>query len=317
VPYLFGVLNPDKTKEADRHNNQWLGPATLGIEITSDEFKPRCGLGNIDPQHPVGGVGGCSSAIEDALTFLLPLSGTRIVTQRQDKDSFGAMAVLMLRKQGKENRIDKMLVSWVGAMDRLGFASARDKYPELSDHFDGVETNAMNKIANDIELWPEIATKVEMIASILCHEMPREEMGHIASLARRSNNDFPFTMYGEVAFIEAPGQYSSARTWASRRFKVAIIVDPEFRTGQTGRQRRWTIVRQDGVFDRSGCEHAIHAAEAKARGITVKQLQEEGLSCGGPANIISCPQGLGREGQLSDDKLIAIVRAHLESGVVT
>jgi hypothetical protein len=96
--YRYGLVKPQRAQGAPEHNAAWLGPDTLGIEVTEPELAARCGLGNIDPQH----CGGNSdiSAIDAAFDWPLPAIGARLVTIRPDADAFGAMAVLTLRADG-------------------------------------------------------------------------------------------------------------------------------------------------------------------------------------------------------------------------
>lgn len=93
--YRYGILKPHRTVDAAKHNASWLGPTTLGIEVTEPELAVSCGLGNIDPQH----LGGSrdTSAIDATQTWPLPPPGAALVTIRPDVDSVGAMALLTLR----------------------------------------------------------------------------------------------------------------------------------------------------------------------------------------------------------------------------
>ena len=94
----FGLVHPPRHARADE-NDEWLGPLTLGIEVTEPELAARCGLGNIDPQHgPMPSH--YLAAIDVALDAPLPPRGSRLVTVRADADSIGAMAVLSLRRGG-------------------------------------------------------------------------------------------------------------------------------------------------------------------------------------------------------------------------
>ncbi len=137
---------------ADEHNEEWLGPNTLGIEVTRDAFAKRCGLGNIDPQHSDGPTDYSrqdSSAIEAALTWELPPDGAKLVTLRYDKDAIGAMAVLMLRADGRSDAIDRWLVQWIGILDCMPYRAARAQYPKLAALFDVKTTDAMNFIVHN------------------------------------------------------------------------------------------------------------------------------------------------------------------------
>lgn len=97
--YRHALLTPSRLPGAEAWNDSWLGPTTLGVEVTEAELASRCGLGNIDPQHGFGGGRG-RAAIEAALEWPLPPSGAALVTIRPDADALGAMAVLEVRAEG-------------------------------------------------------------------------------------------------------------------------------------------------------------------------------------------------------------------------
>lgn len=98
--YSFALLNPAKGPHAPE-NAAFLGATTLGVEVTAEAFVPLCGLGNIDPQHGPGSASG-QAAIEAALDWPLPPEGSCLVTIRADADALGAMAVLLLRAEGRQ-----------------------------------------------------------------------------------------------------------------------------------------------------------------------------------------------------------------------
>jgi len=319
--YRFGMLRTDRSEEADRHNAELLGPNTLGVEVTRPELASRCGLGNIDPQHEQGVEK--SSAAEAALVCPLPPTGTTIVTIRFDKDAIVAMAVLALRAEGKEQKIDKFLLNWVGALDRGTYDLARINHPEIDGFFHRDVTDALNTIAKDGDgRWKNLVSKVRATAQILTGEITKEEIRKIASQRKRLSGDFSnqVQMYGEVAYIHAVQQYEAARNWGNPRFPVAVVFDPERKTESGGVQERWCIVRQEQprkVFDRVGCEVAINEAEAKKRGLSLEQLAAESLLWGGTKNLLVSPQGAGFGTELSKEEIMAVVQKHYESGVVT
>lgn len=311
--YRFATLRTDNSVEAEEHNNEWTGAKTLGIEVTRSTLAERCGLGNIDPQHVIGGK---SSAIEDAMTFPLPADDSRLVTIRLDKDAVGAMALLELRRQGKEGKVDKMLVHWIGVLDRMRYPDAREQYPELAAMFTGEITDAMNVIVkDDRRLLPR---KVREIGSILCGEMPREEISKIAAMRERNRTNFNVETFGSnVGFTFAPGKYEEARNWGNPRFPVFVVHDPERRTESGGMQDRWTLVRQRGKFDRLQFDADINLAEATARGVKLEDLQKQSLVWGGNENIVSSPQGNGFGTALSKVQILALAQKHADSGIVS
>ena len=315
--YLYGLLRKDVSPEAERHNDEWLGPNTLGIEVTSDYLARRCGLGNIDPQHQVNGG---SSAIEEALISPLPKAGSRMVTIRPDKDSIGAMAILTLRAEGRGNNIDRLMVSWIGALDRYGYGNALEAVPDLASCFeDNKAADALNVICLSKELWPTMSEKVLQAGRVLCGEMSREELERVQSiktLRKMETKKFSVELYGEIAFVHVRGELEAARNWANRRFPVAVIYD-DCHQSHGGVMAKWSVIRQPLCFNRRAFETAINAVEAEARGMTPEELNATGFSWGGTLNIVSSPTGVGRGSMLSREAILALVRTHLESSVVS
>ncbi len=311
--YLYGLLRVDSSPEAEAHNALWLGPNTLGIEVTRVDLAARCGLGNNDPQHRQDGKGD-SSAIEEALRRgWFPPKGARLVTDRCDKDSLGTMAVYDLL--AKKLWIDRELVSWVGMMDRVGFENAKKQVSVelLISRRD--ETDAMQAIVNG-NRWPNLEDNVREIGRILSNTMPRGEIAAIAALKNRNRESFRAELHGGIAFVKAPGKYDPARDWANRNYPVVLVCDPEYILEGTAIQVcRWCVVRQESVFDRRGFERLVNEAEAEARGISSDELRARGLAWGGPRNIVSSPKGVNTI--LSEATIIAIARQCTESGIVS
>lgn len=311
MPYTFGVLRLGDSPEAKEHNKHLLGQRTLGIEVTSASLAKQCGLGNVDPQH---GPAGYSSAIEQALEWPLPPNGSTLVTIRLDKDSIGAMAVFLLRSEGMENDIDKLLVSLVGAMDRMGLGNVLKHHPELVTDIE--TTDALQVIALGIcPMMADISARVRETARILTGVMSKADVREIALLKTKRAGDFTVEHHGGVALIVAPGRYGSARDWGNRNFPVVLVCDPEYRyaSGVTG--KRWSIVRQPTVFDRVRFEELVNEAEASARGLTLEALKDRDLAWGGNRNIVSSAQGNDNGTALSDEEIIAIAWACAESGI--
>jgi len=315
MAYDVGLLITN-VLEAEENNESLFGPLTLGIEVTHNGFSRQCGLGNIDPQHGVNSRS-TSSAIEEALTWPLPPDGSRLVTIRLDKDALGAMAVLCIRLEGKEDMIDRCMVSWIGAIDRHGFIGAVRNNPELASLFRmSKEIFAMDYIIHQAREYT-LAERVSLVAEILCHEMKSEEIEVLTNkLHPRKQVDFTRTVteYGGVAFIETFGEYHNARTWGSKRYKVTVVYDLKL--------ERFTIIRQLGCFDKIRFDNEVNRLEAEYRGMTLGELCSFNLDWGGNTNITSSPEGEGRKSKLSIDseakhKVVQLAYECLESGIVT
>ncbi len=162
-----------------------------------------------------------------------------------------------------------------------------------------------------------------LIARLLIWEMPQEHIVRLAKARwanRTKNLEFPVERFGEVAYICAPNQYRSAREYGNKWFPVTAVFDPEHETDSGRLQRRWCIIRQAwpvAAFDMIGFAEEINAAEASARGLSLDQLCEESLNWGGPGNMLVSAQGAGYESVLSKETILALVRKHLESGIVS
>lgn len=319
--YRVAILRTDDSDEAREHNAQWLGEKTLGIEVTIDALASQCVLGHIDPQHRADGT---SSAIEAALEWPLPPHDSRLVTIRQDRDSIGAMAVLLLRAEQRDKKIDKLLVNALGVLDRMPIDRAQAEYGDLLAMFSRDQFDAMSYIVKQSD-WP-LMRKVKMVANMLVDEMPKHEMARYARLraeaqARlRESSCFTVNMYCSVAFCEAPGEYEYARTVVNQRHPIAVIHDPERITDSGGKQDRWCVVRQvrpKKVFDRASFVAAVNAAEANARDLSLDELTRQGLIWGGPPNLVISPQGEGRGTKLPREEILELVRVHYDSGVVS
>jgi hypothetical protein len=225
------------------------------------------------------------------------------------------MAVFMLRVADVE--FDDLLVHWVGALDREP-SEAATKHPELCNMFRREITDALDVIAHNNVNWPTLSEKVLTTAQVLANDMPQPDVDAIARLKERYAGDFEVEMSGDnVAFIHAPSLYVEARNWGNRRFPVTVVFDPTRVTDSGGLQQKWTIVRKPGVFDRLGFEKSINVAEAQARGLDTKEVHERNFAWGGNRNIVSSPQGAGYGTKLSKETILAIVREHAESGIVS
>lgn len=304
MKYRYELLSTDVSEAGDRRNDALLGESTLGVEVTSPALAARCGLGNIDPQHSGGGG---SSAIEQALTCPLPPEGALLVTIRPDKDSFGAMAVLMLRAEGLGARINKPLVSWIGAIDRMGFWKAKVACPELFQMNQEGKTNAIQAILNGcVPEAQSVEAKVAKIGRIILEGgISKREIQDLAALKVACRKDFAAEMRGPIAFIVAPGGYNEARNWGGQRYAIVLVFDPSYGLVTGGTQKRWSLLlERTDSFDRRGFEERINCEEARARGLTIEQLKGDGYAWGGPPSIVSSPMGQGRDSVLPEDVII-------------
>ena len=258
---------------------------------------------------------------------LLP-KGAAMVTIRLDRDSLGAMAVLKARAQNKGADVDLKIVSWLGAVDQMGGNNAKITHNKLyraiqEDQKAQLSIWALNVVARNHERWPDVLDKVDEFVRILTGEVSLLDLqAYEAFKVQSTTMDFSYLveMFGDVAFLEVPKMYDAARNWANQHYPIAVIFDPKRVTRSGGLQARWSVIRQAQpklVFDRYGFERDINRAEAMARRLGIKELTEQSLTWGGPANIITSPQGAGNGTHVKKEEILELVRRHYQSGVIT
>src|SRR6185312_7578418 len=278
--YRFERIRMDLSNEAFAHNDSILGAHTLGIEVTLKMFARRCGLGNIDPQHPDDPSQSRSSAAQESMKREPPEAGSILVTIREDSDALIAMAVTLLKLE-RRTWFNQALVEWVGLRDLHGSRRAEELYPNMADHFrNSSEINAMNTIAFAIGVpdWPTLESKVVAFKRILLGAMTLREMKYaISTRKRKPRRDFVFEEHGPVAFIEAPGYYIEAREAGNRKYPVTVVADPKYETHEGFCKRLTLICQPDAAFDLLGCKDALNDAAARALNLSREDLTEFGL----------------------------------------
>ncbi|MBX4189402.1 hypothetical protein KW785_02295 [Candidatus Parcubacteria bacterium] len=304
--YIFGVLQVDNSPEAAAHNDRWLGPMTMGVEVTKLPLAKRCGLGNNDPQHSGTRT---SSAMEQSLVDRLPPLGAKLVTIKLDKDSVVAMAIYDLRAKKLDAKINKVLVAWAGAVDRHGWREAQKRSPALATYFTGSKAvTALDAVATNHEKWPTLDEKVRVSALIITGQLGENDIRNIAGhMPGKRTSDFEFDLHAGsmVGFIRAPGAYHQARGWANNRFPVAIVFDPEYEyLGE--RCRRFTVVWQSEMAGREEFEEMVNALEMKVRGMTYEELVSNLMSWGGNPAIVSSPEGKGVQTLLFEKQVLEL-----------
>ncbi|KKU79746.1 MAG: hypothetical protein UY04_C0003G0028 [Parcubacteria group bacterium GW2011_GWA2_47_7] len=290
----------------------------------------RLKWGNEDPQH--GKEGRRSSAIQQSLYCPLPPKGARLVTIRPDQDSFGAFAIMEERAHGNFNKINIAMVFRIGAVDRHGWLEADKRY---SHRFQDLpcekEAKAIQFFINSKSydlpttilairgiLTGDKSIDVEFFASELDKQQELERKLLSRMTAVRLTND--------IGYVIAPGRYRDGRNLANRNFKVGIVFDPAY-TREGGGTRRISIVRQEGYFDRDGCENALNREEARVRTeiafakeekpVSIADLEKAMCEWGGSANLICSPHGVGCETVLPNETVIRIVLEYHENGIVS
>lgn len=308
--YRYGIIWRDNTRLAAMHNDALLGEMSFAVEVTDIVYRARCELGFIDHQRRGGKE---ITTAEVALDYPLPPKGAILVIERPDKDSFVAIAEFELRAEGMGDEIDRFLITSVGGLDRLGsLKKFREEYPELIEMFkDGLEIQALNVISREFGRI-DTPARIEDTKRIITGRATRKELKQIVSFRKPMVplHDFPVEVYGDIAFVPAPGEYDMARNWADEKgFPIAIISDPGYNKNVSHPHQRYTTICQKERFDRDGFEIAINNKEAEKRRISLECLAHEHSIWGGHGRIVSSPLGFGRETILSKIEILQTAHA--------
>ncbi len=287
-PYRYGILQPHRAAGAAEHNAAWLGPNTLGIEVTEPELAALCGLGNIDPQH-LGG-NHTASAIETAVSWPVPPRGAALVTVRLDADAVGAMAVLSLRANSVALSAEtKARIALVGRSDRFDFGPwpGVRSLPAGIDDIDEVGAGPQNLgavIGGLASPGASIDDAVRHVTRwLLTGEAPRE---WVARAEQAAKNLLAALEDGEVAVRDAvPGRIATVDGFAPGAARL-------------GYRRAPVVVAVANLQDRIGAValRKITIAQYRTGYVdlpeTARCLSESEPGWGGSATIIGSPQGI-------------------------
>ncbi|MDD5760834.1 MAG: hypothetical protein PHF45_02190 [Candidatus Pacebacteria bacterium] len=254
----------------------------LGIEITTKGFE---GL-NLD-HHKEEDTQDTPSAIEQALVFdIHQLPEGKMATVRPDVDSCGAIAVLMLKKEGKEQEINHNLVKAIGLLDRMGPGVFKDESKDLlklSDEEFGKINKALRAAQYKImvERMP-LAEGVFFMEKLLTDKVDPKEIENIyqkdeqdLSKARAESKIEVFND-NKVVFIESLAKRSMEIGYENA--PVVIAYNPAFKWPDGHATPKYSIARYDNhiKFDLEGL---------------LKELKKRNPKWGGLENIIGSPQG--------------------------
>lgn len=271
---------------------------SLGIEITTSGFE---GL-NLD-HHGKGSTVETPSAIEQALAMKVEeIPSGKIATIKPDPDSLGAMAVIMLKKEGKE--IDDKLVKTIGLLDRMGPAVFKDKGKDLLNVSEG-EFEELSKKCRALYYWINVKNrnlpleeKVLFMKKILTNQVSESEIEELyqenkKELERiKKESKVEILKEGEIVFIES--KHLRSMEIGYEFGKVVIAYNPEFRWPDGKITPKYTIARYDNHVD------------FDLRKL-LERLQEINSKWGGGENIIGSPQG--EDPQLTPEQIKNFVMA--------
>ena len=289
--------------------NRWQpGKVTLGIEITDPTLAAACDLGNIDPQHgfmllPVGIAAAPNgrAAIEVALGWPLPPSGSTLATIRLDADAAGAMAVLSLRAQGRVICDDRMAL--IARSDCFDFGPWADWIAANPPPLLGASSlsltlhppafRALSAYIQAEGRPPDDA--VEMMADWLTGgPLPAEGTQLVAeadagAAAAWRHGDIKVSLVAEDRVALICSDYRGA-VGLGYRFAPVVIAE-----GEVARLRKLTVAQ-------FATGHADFAQLSE-------QLAKEEAGWGGSSTILGSPQGVASN--LPLDRLIVLVSDYL------
>jgi hypothetical protein len=302
---------PDKDKELikieDRvmlinPKNPNFEGVVIGVEITVSDFQ---GL-NLD-HHGPNDTSETPSAIEQALTFdisQIPSEG-KIATVRPDLDSVGAIAVLLLRMDGKQP--DEKLVKAIGLLDRKGpIVFEREGKNILG--FSDEEFEEVKKILSAIKYKimvtrPSLPEAVLFMQKVLLRKVDKEEIEKLymknQKLLEEAEKESEVSLHYDGKVVLVKSTHPMAMEIGYRYSDIVIAYNPQFKWPDGTVTPKFTIARRD----------------SNVRWIDLKKLQEElnkisegkGIkgSWGGQENIIGSPQN--EDPQISVEELLEIV----------
>lgn len=255
---------------------------SLGIEITTPGFQ---GL-NLD-HHGKESNSETPSAIEQALTFdLNNIPEGKMATVKADPDSIGAMAVIFLRKEGKEP--DTQIIRAIGLLDRKGpgvFKKEGQKLLNVSEEeFENLskKCRAIYYAVNVKNRSLPIEEKILFMKKLLSNELPEEEIAKLYEENEKElekvkkESKIEIIKEGEIVFIES--RHLRSMEIGYEYAPVVIAYNPEYKWPNGDITPKYTIARYD------------NHVEFNLKKL-LERLQRINPKWGGGENIIGSPQG--------------------------
>lgn len=291
MSYKFAVIDPRPfALEGELQKLAAMGQ-TLGAEVTVPAVANALTQGNIDPQHLGGDA--TTAAIEAAVTWSLPPSGTTVVTVRPDADSLGVMAVLSLREEGVAIEGD--------ILDRVVVIAEADKHHSEWSPPNGLVTpgvfDALKSIVMDFKR--PLAARVDVVREWLTggdFADSEEEIDDIAAQRLEAVNlveEVTVAATGRIAVIESTSRFAVSAAYA--KAEVTVAVNPAFRFGGGEPHRKVTV-----------CQTRPGLVDLKAVFTALGEIEP---GWGGSPTIGGSPQGISSV--IPTDEIIQIVEEHL------
>ena len=289
----------------DPRNPDYKGVG-IGIEITTPGFE---GL-NLD-HHGKECNSDTPSAIEQAFSVdVSKIPEGKIATVRPDLDSVGAIACLMLRKEGILP--DEKLIKAIGFLDRKGpavFKKEGKEFLEVSDEdFEKISkilSAVRYKIVSQRTPLPEA---ILFMKKVLTGKVEEKEIESLYSKDQKELEEakkaskVEIVCNGKVALVESA--HLRAFEIGYEQADIVIAYNPNFKWPSGEITPKFTIARRDSnvkEIDLSGLAEELN-----------KIVKERGVkgTWGGRENILGSPQN--EDPKISVDELVQIIEKHLK-----
>ncbi len=285
---------------------------SLGLEIT---LKTPDGFTNID-HHGENCTDESPSCIEQVMEkSLKELPEGKMATVSPDLDSVGAMAVILLKREGK--KVDERLVKAIGLLDRKGPAyfyekGQQDLGLENDEEFEKIkEILKACRYRLNIERL-RLPEAVLFMMKILSGDYTEEEIKKYAQEydkkleEAKKESKVEVIIDGLLVFVES--KHQMAFDIGYEKGKIVIAYNPEFEWKGTGTiTPKYTIARRDSNVREIDMEGLLEELN--------KIAEEKGLQgrWGGRENIIGSP--IGENPLLDPEEVKDIVKKYIKREV--
>ena len=275
----------------------------LGIEVTVPSLAARCELGNIDPQHSGGRED--LAAIEVALNWPLPPAEAILATVRPDLDSVGAIAVLVLRREGSSLESAADRIRQVAESDRFARGGWPGPQPLPTQTEPWVKDGSARPLAAIAaavaDFRQPLESRVRLMADWLLTgaepaaylEWVEKERQELIQALEAGQIHARLSETGRVAVVEST--HRAATSIGYRLAPVVVALNPSFRFGDGEAHRKFTV-----------CQFESGWADIKSALVELEGLEP---GWGGSPNIGGSPQGISST--LSVEEVVEVVERHL------
>ncbi len=295
--YKCVVLNPRESNE-----KVFTSGPVYGIEVTIPALAERCVV-NLDPQHT--GADASRAAIEEALMVELPPEGAVLATIRPDLDSVGAMAVLILRAEGKSLEPAKNRIRLVAESDKFAHGGwpGRRPIPTRDNPWPKSERPrviaAIAAAVSDFHVRIEDRVKL-MERWLLTGEEPagyreRVELERMEMIAALENGGIKVDKAADGRIAVVRSTHRAATSIGYCVAPVVVALNPEFRFQGGEPIRKFTV-----------CQFKPGYVDLRAVFADLSELEP---GWGGSPTIGGSPQG--RSSSITINKVVDVVEEHL------